>query len=580
MKLEFKSFRTKVARRIFLLFIVCAMVPTTALAVVSFFHVKAQLNEQSRKLLGQQSKNISVSIHERLLLLCAEMRMAVDSIRFHTSHAEQGLPDNLEKQIAERFSPITDQGHVVNYSILMKIPRGSYDFTDTQKAHLRLGKSLLFRSPSHDSKPFFHMVMALDPESLARGIIVWDIDFSYVWEAAKARAFNTEVTVLDGETEELLFSTLPTNATAALMDTSKQPLSHSGHFEWQDDKTDYFAAYRFFGLNSHLSYPGWIIILTQAKRDVYAPMTTFAFVFPVILILAMGTVFLLSAKQIRKTTVPMDTLREATEHIARGEFGYKVEIISGDEFEDLATAFNDMSRKIEEGQALLIQAAKMGAMGQMAAGIVHEIKQPLTAIFGLLQLSLFDAPEGKARERLETMEQAVERLNGILERFRSFAYKSEEKFGALSLKLVVGQVYQLMAHQLSMKKVHCEIEHEQDLPDIVGDRQGLQQVISNLVVNAVDAFEGKEEGERLITIRTFTSEGKVFLEVKDNGCGIPEETLRHVFDPFFTTKGPEKGTGLGLAILDSILHKHHAGIDVKSEVGVGTVFTIIFPAVS
>ena len=131
-----------------------------------------------------------------------------------------------------------------------------------------------------------------------------------------------------------------------------------------------------------------------------------------------------------------------------------------------------------------------------------------------------------------------------------------------------------------MKKVHCEIEHDQDLPDIVGDMQGLQQVVSNLVVNAVDAFEGKEEGERLITIRTFTSEGKVFLEVKDNGCGIPEETLRHIFDPFFTTKGPERGTGLGLAILDSILHKHQAGIDVKSEVGVGTAFTIIFPAVS
>ena len=139
MKLEFISFRTKVARRIFLLFIVCAMVPTTALAVVSFFHVKAQLNEQSRKLLSQQSKNISVSIHERLLLLCAEMRVAVDSIRFHTSHAGRNAPDDLEKKIAERFRPITHQGHAIIYSILMKVPRGSYGFTDTQKVHLRLG---------------------------------------------------------------------------------------------------------------------------------------------------------------------------------------------------------------------------------------------------------------------------------------------------------------------------------------------------------------------------------------------------------------------------------------------------------
>lgn len=579
MKLEFKSFRTKVARRIFLLFIVCAMVPTTALAVVSFFHVKTQLNEQSRKLLSQQSKNISVSIHERLLLLSSEMRTGFDRIRLYMSPAGQDAHDDLGKPTAERSGSIDFQGHAISYSIFMKIP-SSYHFTDTQKAHLRLGKSLLSRSPARDSKPSFQLVMALEPESLDRGIIAWNIDFSYVWEAAKARAFNTEVTVLDGETEELLFTTLPGNASTVLMDTSRQTFSHSGHFEWRDDERAYFASYRFFGLNSHLSYPGWIIILTQAKRDIYAPMNTFAIVFPVILILAMSTVLLLSASQIRKTTVPMDTLREATKHIARGEFGYKVDIISGDEFEGLGTAFNDMSRKIEKGQAMLIQAAKMGAMGQMAAGIVHEIKQPLSAIFGLLQLSLLDSPEGKARERLETMRQAVERLNGILERFRSFAYKSEEKFEALSLKLVVGQVYQLLEHQLSMKQVHCEIEHEQDLPDIVGDVQGLQQVISNLVVNAMDAFEGKEEGDRLITIRTFASEGKVFLEVRDNGCGIPEEMLRHIFDPFFTTKGPERGTGLGLAILDSILHKHRAGIDVKSEVGVGTAFTISFPVAS
>ena len=97
------------------------------------------------------------------------------------------------------------------------------------------------------------------------------------------------------------------------------------------------------------------------------------------------------------------------------------------------------------------------------------------------------------------------------------------------------------------------------------------------MINSVHALEDKEDGERLINIKTYSSEEKVFVEIGDNGCGIPKGIRNRIFDPFFTTKNAEKGTGLGMAIIESILHKHHARIGMESEVGVGTKFTIVFP---
>ncbi|MBW2017855.1 MAG: HAMP domain-containing protein, partial [Deltaproteobacteria bacterium] len=302
--------------------------------------------------------------------------------------------------------------------------------------------------------------------------------------------------------------------------------------------------------------------------------------FIAVAVLSLAMVVLLSVSQIRKNTVPLDILQGATRRIAEGDFDCVVQLNSGDEFQDLAQSFNEMSGKLKETQALLVQTAKMSTMGQMAAGIVHEIKQPLTAIYGLLQLARLEMPSGKSSERLETMEKALDRLNGILMKFRSFSQKSDEKHEPLSLKLVVKQVYELLEHQMFMKKVECVIEHEDRLPLILGNDHALQQVISNLLINAMDALEETREDRRKIVIRSFSSNGEICLAVEDNGSGIPEEKLEHIFEPFFTTKDPEKGTGLGLAIISSILHKHQARIEVRSKIGEGTVFTIRFPSSS
>jgi C4-dicarboxylate-specific signal transduction histidine kinase len=237
-----------------------------------------------------------------------------------------------------------------------------------------------------------------------------------------------------------------------------------------------------------------------------------------------------------------------------------------------------MSRKLKEGRALLVQSAKMGAVGQMASGIVHEIGQPLTSISGLIDLMLIKerAQEGQ-KKHLDLMKKEMERLTGIISRFKNFARVSEQTMNPVSINEVVDASYALLEHQIQIKGIDCQVEKGEHLPSILGENSSLQQVLINLVINAMDAVQEKKGDRPLVSIRTFLNGNQVCLQVKDNGTGIPKKIRERIFDPFFTTKGPERGTGLGLAIIESILHQHKAKITLDSEEGVGTSFVISFP---
>jgi two-component system NtrC family sensor kinase len=323
--------------------------------------------------------------------------------------------------------------------------------------------------------------------------------------------------------------------------------------------------------------------MNQSRKDALAPVAYFKKFFFLFVLLTFLVVCLLSVALIRKSLVPIETLRKGTERIANGEFGTEVDIRSGDEFESLGRDFNEMSRKLKEGRSMLVQSAKMGAVGQMASGVVHEIGQPLTSISGLIDILGLDKPTEAGKRRLDLMKKEMERLTSIISRFKNFARVSKQTMKPVSLNEVVDATYALLAHQLQMKGVFCDVQKKEGLPAILGDRNSLQQVFINLVINSVDALEGKKDEKPLVTVRTFSEDGKdckVCVEVEDNGTGIPKDIQEKIFDPFFTTKGPEKGTGLGLAIIASILHQHRASIALQSEVGKGTRFKLSFPASS
>jgi len=580
MKLETKSFRTKVARRIFTLFIICAIVPVSAMSWVSFGHVKKQLSEQSRKRLRQESKSMAVSIYERLLFIRAEMKTVASNLHAHLGNPIGTKPEALGENLAERLSGMAlfnNGDHTSLFGRLANPPK----LTSAEMEHINSGKALLHHRVNPDSPPVIYMCVAMDPEDPRHGILLGKINRSYLWEAASGRPIMSELLVLD-RSKNILFSSFSGFASFPEQYSTEMIGSHAGHLKWSHEAKGYFASYSTIFLKPNFFYPEWKIVLSESREDILAPMANFKKSFPVLIILSLGMVFFISMSLIRKNMTPIEILRGATGKIAQGAFGHKVEIRSGDEFESLGSSFNEMSKKLKEGRNLLVQAAKMSTMGQMAAGTIHEVRQPLTAIYGLLQLSLMDnePPGADSKDRLKTALKAVERLDAILARFKSFSQMSEETIERLSVIEVIDQVYKLLEHQLGMKKIRCNIEHEEGLPPVLGDSQGLQQVVSNLLINAEHALEDKQDGPRTINIKTYSLEDKVFLELEDNGCGIPEDIRKRIFDPFFTTKEAEKGSGLGMAITESILHKHNARIGVESEVGVGTKFTIVFPAYS
>ncbi len=576
MEWKLKSFNTKVARRVFTLFVICAILPVTVLALLSFMNVRKQLNEQSRRLLSQESKSMVVYIYDRLLMLSNEIRLVASSFHSYKKGDPQASSKTIEKNLSEGFSELALTTHETwppPFGHVENLP----ELTSVQREHIFSGKALLHQHRMRDSQNALFMCVAVDPKRPDLGILMGKINDAYLWEAADGRPAMTEICVLD-HTNNVLLSSFSGLKSFPSRQFHEMKGNYSGYLKWNHKSTEYLAGYCSIFLESNFLYPEWFVVLSESTDNVLASMTTFKLSFSVVIVLSLGLVFFLSMSLIKRSTEPIEVLMQSTREIAKGSFGHRVSINSRDEFETLGTAFNEMSEKLKETQTLLVQAARMSTMGQMAGGIMHEIKQPLTAISLQLQMALVKEPsDNDQRKRLETSLSAVERLNAILGKFRSFSHMSEKAMKSLSLIEVINIVLDLFEHELRLKDIHCIMESEDGLPFILGDSQGLQQVISNLLMNAMHALEGKQDDQRRITIKTYSFEDNVFLEIDDNGCGIPEEFRERIFDPFFTTKAPDKGTGLGMAIIESVLHKHQARIKVESEVGMGTKFRIVFP---
>ncbi len=570
MSFTLQSFRTRVARRIFFLFVLCALLPVSTLAAVSYFHVRTQLMDQSTQGLKEENKAVAVSVYERLLFLRSELR-AVAAL--HTADAIEFLGTG-GGGIGSHFEGLGLSGEG-KFKVLAGRVAPLPPLTEGQRRHLEEGGALLVNEPGSATQ----FLMALQSRAGAKApVLVGALDEDYLWEAAERRPPATDVFLL-GDHRQLLYSSATEDAGFIRHGAVKVGDAHSGLFEWRGDGREYLASYTSLFISTNFYYPKWTVVLSQSKERIFAPMASFKVVFPVLVVLTLALVFILSVNLIHRSLGPIETLQEATRHIARGDFGQPVEIQSGDEFQALAASFNDMRKKVEESQTLLVRTAKMATMGQMSGGIIHEIKQPLTAIHGQIQILMLNPNlTEEEKERMAAVLEAVERMNATMGRFTTFSHMGEGKMQPVFLPDVIERILRLLDHQFMRKGISCVVENGPQLPQIHADLQGMQQVVSNLLINSVDAIEEKGGEHGRIEIRTNLENGDVVLEVADTGCGMPDDVAAHIFDPFFTTKEAGKGTGLGMAIVESILTNHGAVIDVQSRVGVGTRFTIRFPA--
>ena len=226
-------------------------------------------------------------------------------------------------------------------------------------------------------------------------------------------------------------------------------------------------------------------------------------------------------------------------------------------------------------EAQLIQSAKMASLGVMAGGIAHELRNPLGIISAAAQLLLEQPDDAQLRTECATkIHAATQRASLIIENLVKFARPEGARIKEVDLHAALEETLALLSNQLIVQKVVLRKEFQPALPRIRGNPGLLQQVFTNLILNARNAMP---QGGTLTVVTRSIGAGQVEIRFSDTGCGIPPENLSRIFDPFFTTMPVGKGIGLGLSISYSIIQQHRGTIEVESQMGKGTVFTVRLP---
>jgi two-component system NtrC family sensor kinase len=225
------------------------------------------------------------------------------------------------------------------------------------------------------------------------------------------------------------------------------------------------------------------------------------------------------------------------------------------------------------------QTEKLAALGELVAGVAHELNNPLTGISTFAQLLLEDTLSEEQAESVREIKREADRAVGVIRELLTFSRKTGPRLIAVDLNALVEHTVRLRAYSLQSAGIEVRTELDQIPPVAIGDDQRLQQVLLNLVVNAEYAMH--RAATRVLTIRTRRETigglARVVIDVVDTGTGMTPDVLTHVFEPFFTTKPAGVGTGLGLSVSYTIVQAHGGTIDVRSTPGERTTFTVALP---
>jgi len=292
---------------------------------------------------------------------------------------------------------------------------------------------------------------------------------------------------------------------------------------------------------------------------------------------------------------PLRLLEKRTREIAAGSFTEHVEVKGKDELTSLEVAFNEMEdrlrdamqslelavKRLHQKQAQLVETEKLATMGKFAAGVAHEINNPLAIInekAGLMKDILDMSEDSNYKEKflgiIHSMLDNVNRCRTITHRILGFSRRMDITSSSFSLNETINEVLEFLERDIEYKNIHMGLQLAPDIPEIRSDKGQIQQVFLNIVKNAIDAVEA---GGAIDISTTVKAEQAVVVSIKDNGPGIPEDVIKQIFEPFFTTKAKGKGTGLGLSITYGITRNLGGNIFVKSEVGKGTTFIVEMP---
>jgi signal transduction histidine kinase len=282
----------------------------------------------------------------------------------------------------------------------------------------------------------------------------------------------------------------------------------------------------------------------------------------------------------------VNRLVAAARRLADGDLSARAGGPYAGELGELARAFDEMAEAIRDHQAARVRSEKLAAIGRLAAGVAHELRNPLTVIDGRLQLLerevARDAPDPeKLGRHLTALAEASQRMRRIMDGLSSYSKPAKAEPVPLDVRGLLAAARELVGYAARNQGVTVEVDAPDDLPPILGERSEMMQILVNLAMNAIEAMEGGGRLRLRARLDPATPGGRpiVVLEVEDTGPGIPPEKLATIWEPFYTTKA--EGTGLGLSIVRGLVDKQPgATISVRSLPGAGTTFTLRMPAVA
>lgn len=279
----------------------------------------------------------------------------------------------------------------------------------------------------------------------------------------------------------------------------------------------------------------------------------------------------------------LQNLINTAEKVAAGDFTARVTEEYSGELGVLGAAFNKMVKAVEErykqiqeeAKEQILRSEKMASIGRLSAGIAHELNNPLTGILTYGSMMLEELKDTKYAEDLTVITDETVRCRDIVRGLLDFSRDKKLDLRPYSLTTLVSEAVSLLEKTNGFKDVTIQKELDISLPETNMDITQMRSVVNNLIMNAVDAMHGK--GTLALKTQYVPDSNSVCLSVTDNGTGINKDNIAHIFEPFFTTKVVGKGTGLGLFVTYSIVENHGGSINVESEEGKGTEFTVRLP---
>jgi len=306
---------------------------------------------------------------------------------------------------------------------------------------------------------------------------------------------------------------------------------------------------------------------------------------------------------------PIKALKNGTQHLSQGNLGYQIKVQSRDEVGDLAHSFNGMSlqlhaaneeivnwaktledrveqktKELNRAHDHMLHVEKMASLGKMAAVVAHEVNNPLSGILTYAKLIRKWVGSGQAEhekrdeamECLDLIASESRRCGDLIKNLLTLSRTAPMNVQPTNLHAVIDRCLMLVRHQLELGGVEVQLKLAQDVPPVPCDPAQIEQVLLALIMNAKDAMP--KGGSLWIETRLSNDEMEVEIQVRDDGAGIAPDVLPHIFEPFLTTKESGHGVGLGLAIARGIVERHNGRVEVQSELGRGTTFTINLPS--